>query len=58
MMDKLKYNDFVMPFGKYKGCFLMDIYCEDTGYFKWLLTLEDIDQDLKEALEYCQKENE
>lgn len=36
MMNKMKYNDYCIPFGKYQGCFLADVYTEDPDYFSWL----------------------
>lgn len=56
MMEKLMYNDFIVPFGKYQGCFLGDVYAEDRKYFEWLSSLEDTDQELKNAIAYWQKE--
>lgn len=41
MTNKMKYSDYCMPFGKYKGCFLADIYSEDPEYFEWLSTIAD-----------------
>ena len=36
IMDKIKYSDYCVPFGKYQGCFLADVFSEDPEYFAWL----------------------
>lgn len=56
MMEKLMYNDYIVPFGKYQGCFLGDVCKEDNSYFKWLASLEDTDEELKRAIQYWQEQ--
>lgn len=34
--NRVKYNDYIMPFGKYKGQFVADIKECDESYFDWL----------------------
>lgn len=57
--NRIKYNDFVMPFGKYAGCFLMDIKSEDPNYFEWLKTLdqEEGHEEFFKALEHISQED-
>lgn len=51
MTNKVKYSDYLMPWGKYRGEFLADIYVEDPEYFHWALE-NVVDKELKKALEF------
>lgn len=50
-MKSVKTNDYVMPFGKYKGCYLSDIYSEDNRYFRWLEEVQNLPEDLIKAIQ-------
>lgn len=39
-------------FGKYSGRYIEEISMIDKGYLNWMLSLEDIDEDLRYTLEY------
>lgn len=53
-------RDFKMPFGKYKGETLEEIYVEDVGYLDWLAA--DMmqngcdEEDLYQKIQQCFKE--
>lgn len=51
--NRVKYADYIMPYGKYKGEFLADIKIEDPDYFNWLT--EHSRGELMEAIEYHMK---
>lgn len=34
--NKVEMGNYIMPFGKYKGEFVADVYREDRKYFDWL----------------------
>ena len=55
LTNKVQFSDYIMPFGRYKGEFLIDVLLEDRQYFDWLL--ERADGELKEAMEWQLKEN-
>jgi len=40
------------PFGKYKERYIEEIVMQDRNYCVWLLSLEDLDEDLHYSLEY------
>ena len=42
-------------FGKYEGKYIEEIAMSDRGYLMWLLSLEDLDEDLRYSLEYYTK---
>lgn len=51
--NRVKYSDYIMPYGKYRGEFLADIKIEDPNYFDWLA--ERARGELKEAMDYHMK---
>lgn len=51
--NRVKYSDYIMPYGKYKGEFIADILIEDPNYFYWLQ--ERATGELKEALDFHTK---
>ncbi len=42
-------------FGKYNNCYIEEISMRDRGYLQWLISLEDIDEDLAYSLQYYLK---
>ena len=48
-------RDFVMPFGKYQGQTLEEIYIEDKGYIEWLVDNMENDR-IRESAEQCLEE--
>lgn len=51
LTNKVKYQDYMMPWGKYQGHFIADILLEDRSYFDWLVE-NVLDEELKKALEF------
>lgn len=51
LTNKVKYQDYMMPWGKYQGHFIADILLEDRAYFDWLVE-NVLDEELKKALEF------
>lgn len=58
-------RDSIMPFGKYKGETLEEIYIHDHGYLDWMLEQRsnrqhidryDLNDDLSENIKNCFKE--
>lgn len=45
-----EYDNYIMPFGKYRGLFLVDIFKGDNDYFMWLF--KKAGGDLKLAMEH------
>lgn len=56
MLTRKSNEAFVMPFGKYIGCFLSDIYEEDRKYFEWLETLDN-SPELTEAIQQIKEQS-
>jgi hypothetical protein len=55
MMD-INPEDFVMPFGKYKGETLGDIAASDPAYLDWLAGLDNLYEDTRKAVDaICEK---
>lgn len=52
--NKVTLGNYLMPFGKYKGEFVADIYQEDRDYFDWLY--DKADGQLKEAMTFIKGE--
>lgn len=52
--NRVKYSDYMMPFGKYRGKFLKDLLRDDPKYFYWILPRAM--EDLKEAMLFQIKE--
>lgn len=50
LTNRVKYSDYLMPFGKYKGEFIADILVEDPDYLIW--ASENITGEVKEAIDY------
>lgn len=48
--NRVTYDNYLMPFGKYIGHFMSDILSEDPEYFMWLY--EKVTGDTKEAMSY------
>jgi len=40
------------PFGKYAGRYIEEIALSDRSYLAWMVTLEDLDEDMRYTLEY------
>lgn len=53
--NKVKYNDFLVPFGKYQGEFVADVLYNDRPYFDWLYTVAD--GELKKAMDFHKENN-
>lgn len=51
LTNKVKYQDYMMPWGKYQGYFIADVMLEDRVYFDWLLE-NVVDEEFKRALEF------
>ncbi len=50
-------RNFKMPFGKFKGETLEEIYIQNPDYLDWVLdTLSDEQEALKQKVRECQKE--
>jgi len=49
-------RNFKMPFGKYKGETLEEIYIEDIGYLEWLLDTISDEDPLRLKIHQCFKE--
>jgi uncharacterized protein (DUF3820 family) len=49
-------RDFKMPFGKYKGETLEEIYVEDVSYLEWLKSATVPGESIHEKIEQCFKE--
>lgn len=56
LTNRVKYQDYIMPFGKYKGEFIADIKMEDRNYFDWMLGNMQ-ESDLLEAIRWHAKED-
>lgn len=49
--NKVRFNDYIFSFGKYKGEFVADVVMEDPNYIEWVM--ENIDnEELKEAIQW------
>lgn len=48
--NKVKYQDYMMPYGKHKGRFLADILVRDPDYFYW--AAQHVRGDLQKAFEW------
>lgn len=58
-IEQMIAREFKMPFGRYKGETLEEIYIENVGYLEWLLENDKTyphNQGLKEKIEQCFKE--
>ena len=51
LTNKVKYQDYMMPWGKYQGHFVADVMLKDRVYFDWLLE-NVVDEEFKKALEF------
>ena len=57
-VDKMKELSFKkvllekFPFGKYIGKYIEEIVLNDRAYITWMLSLQDLDEDLRYSLEY------
>lgn len=49
--NKVRFNDYIFPFGKYKGEFVADVVLEDPNYIDWVLNNID-NEELKEAIQW------
>ena len=45
-MSEEKNKDFIMPWGKYRGETLEQIYLDDRGYLDWLLSVRPDESDI------------
>lgn len=55
LTNRIQYEDFIMPYGKYEGYRIKDIYQFDADYIFWLL--DHSNGDIKKAVE-CTIEKE
>lgn len=54
LTNRVKYQDYMMPFGKYVGRFIADIKIKDKRYFDW--ALEHVKGDLQRAFMWHARE--
>lgn len=55
MMQDLSFKSVLLekfPFGKYVGRYIEEIAISERGYLEWLLSLENLDDDLRYSIEY------
>ena len=52
--NRVKYQDYMMPYGKHQGRFLSDILIRDPNYFYW--ASQHVKGDLQKAFEWHIKE--
>ncbi len=59
MLQMLSYQPVLMqklPFGKYEGKFIEEIYLSERGYLEWILnSIIDLDEDLRYSINYYLK---
>lgn len=56
LINKVKYQDYAMPFGRCKGWLIADIKKKEKAYFNWML--ENLHEgDLLEAIRWHAKEH-
>jgi len=54
-MNRLSFENVLLEkfsFGKYSGRYIEDIAMNDRGYLMWMLSLENLDDDLRYSIEY------
>jgi len=54
-MERMSFESVLLekfPFGKYQGRYIEEIVQIDRAYLHWLLSLEDLDSDLRYSIEY------
>ena len=54
-MNRLSFENILLEkfsFGKYSGRYIEDIAMNDSGYLMWMLSLENLDDDLRYSIEY------
>lgn len=54
-MEELSFKEVLLEkfsFGKYKGRYIEEIAMSDRAYLMWMLSLEDLDEDVRYSLEY------
>jgi DNA polymerase-3 subunit epsilon/exodeoxyribonuclease X len=55
MMEELSFKNVLLekfPFGKYLGRYIEEIVLNDRAYVSWMLSLENLDDDLRYSIEY------
>lgn len=52
--NKVKFSDYMIPYGKYKGMFLADLLVKNEKYYMWMFTRSD--GELRDAMIWHLKE--